>query len=82
MATIGERSGSLNRDISQAMWPCSRIPPDAVPRAPVTFRKSATEIVERLTGQKMLAFLSDHAVDPDYAIEAFVLESEPGDEAG
>src|SRR5207244_4459552 len=45
-----------------------------------TFRKSAIEIVERLTGQKVLAFLSDHAVDPDYAIEAFVLEPEPGAE--
>jgi uncharacterized protein YbcI len=39
-----------------------------------TFRDDAIEIVERLTGRKVLAFLSDHAVEPDYAIEAFVLE--------
>ena len=39
-----------------------------------TFREDAIEVVERLTGRKVLAFLSDHAVDPDYAIEAFVLE--------
>jgi uncharacterized protein YbcI len=45
-----------------------------------TFRQDAIEIVERLTGRKVLAFLSDHAVDPDYAIEAFVLEPGLGDE--
>jgi uncharacterized protein YbcI len=45
-----------------------------------TFRGEAIEVVERLTGRKVLAFLSDHAVDPDYAVEAFVLE--PGLENG
>jgi uncharacterized protein YbcI len=38
------------------------------------FREDAVEIVERLTGRKVKAFLSDHAIDPDIAIEAFVLE--------
>ncbi|HMC05955.1 MAG TPA: Na-translocating system protein MpsC family protein [Solirubrobacterales bacterium] len=46
-----------------------------------TFRDDAIEIVERLTGRKVVAFLSDHAVEPDYAIEAFVLEPGLGDEA-
>ena len=45
-----------------------------------SFRDDAIEIVERLTGRKVLAFLSDHAVDPDYAIEAFVLEPGMGEE--
>jgi len=45
-----------------------------------TFREEAIEIVERLTGRKVLAFLSDHAVDPDYAVEVFILE--PGLENG
>jgi uncharacterized protein YbcI len=45
-----------------------------------TFRDEAIEVVERLTGRKVLAFLSDHAVDPDYAVEAFILE--PGLENG
>jgi uncharacterized protein YbcI len=45
-----------------------------------TFRDEAIEVVERLTGQKVLAFLSDHAVESDYAIEAFVLD--PGLEGG
>jgi uncharacterized protein YbcI len=45
-----------------------------------TFREHAIELVERLTGRKVLAFLSDHAVDPDYAIEAFVLEPGLGEE--
>jgi uncharacterized protein YbcI len=37
-------------------------------------RDQAIEAVERLTGHKVLAFLSDHAVDPDYAVEVFILE--------
>jgi uncharacterized protein YbcI len=45
-----------------------------------TFREEAIAVVERLTGRKVLAFLSDHAVDPDYAVEAFILE--PGLEDG
>jgi uncharacterized protein YbcI len=39
-----------------------------------TFRDEAIAEVESLTGAKVLAFLSDHAVDPDYAVEAFILE--------
>jgi uncharacterized protein YbcI len=46
-----------------------------------TFRKDAIAIVERLTGHRVLAFLSDHAVDPDYAIEAFVLDPGLGEES-
>lgn len=46
-----------------------------------TFRDDAIEVVERLTGRKVLAFLSDHAVEPDYAVEAFVLEPGLGDES-
>jgi uncharacterized protein YbcI len=46
-----------------------------------TFREDAIEVVERLTGRKVLAFLSDHAVEPDYAIEAFVLEPGLEDDA-
>jgi uncharacterized protein YbcI len=41
-----------------------------------TFRKDAIGLVERMTGRKVLAFLSDHAVDPDYAVEVFVLDPE------
>jgi uncharacterized protein YbcI len=37
------------------------------------FRDDANGIVERLTGRRVLAFLSDHDVDEDVAIEAFVL---------
>src|SRR3954454_9388398 len=38
-----------------------------------TFRDEAIAVVERLTGDKVLAFLSDRAVDPDYAVEVFIL---------
>lgn len=40
------------------------------------FREDAVEIVERLTGRDVKAFLSDHAIDPDVAVEVFVLEPE------
>jgi uncharacterized protein YbcI len=40
------------------------------------FREQACAEVERIVGRKVIAFLSDHAVDPDWAIEAFVLESD------
>jgi uncharacterized protein YbcI len=38
------------------------------------FREQASAEVERVVGRKVIAFLSDHAVEPDWAIEAFVLE--------
>ena len=38
------------------------------------FREDAVEIVERLTGRKVKAFLSDHAIEPDVGVEVFVLE--------
>lgn len=40
------------------------------------FREDANGIIERLTGRKVLCFLSDHAIDEDVAVEAFVLVSE------
>jgi uncharacterized protein YbcI len=40
------------------------------------FREDANGIVERLTGRKVLCFLSDHAIDEDVAVEAFVLVPE------
>lgn len=46
------------------------------------FRDDAIRLVEQMTGRKVLAFLSDHAVDPDYAAEVFVLDSEAGSEVG
>jgi uncharacterized protein YbcI len=38
------------------------------------FREDATGIVERLTGQHVSAFLSDHDVDKDIVVQTFVLE--------
>lgn len=40
------------------------------------FRPEAIALVERAVGRRVLAFLSDHAVDPDWAVEAFVLEGQ------
>jgi uncharacterized protein YbcI len=39
-------------------------------------RPGAKALVERVTGRKVAACLSDHAVDPDWAIAAFVLEDQ------
>jgi uncharacterized protein YbcI len=40
------------------------------------FRDDACGIVERLTGRKVIAFLSDHDIDRDILFEAFVLGGE------
>jgi uncharacterized protein YbcI len=39
-----------------------------------TMRPELIAIVERLTGRKVAAFMSDNHVDPDIAVETFVLE--------
>lgn len=50
-------------------------------------RDAAIELVEKHTGAKVKAFMSDHSVYPDYAAEIFILDpglpgddSDPGDE--
>jgi uncharacterized protein YbcI len=42
------------------------------------FREDAVEIVERLTGHKVKAFLSDHDIKSDVACETFVLAPSNG----
>ena len=36
------------------------------------------EAVERLTGRKVIAFISGHHIDPDVAAEIFILDGPPG----
>ena len=45
------------------------------------FRERASREIERIVGRPVVAFLSDHAVDPDWAVEAFVLEPVPDEPA-
>jgi len=40
------------------------------------FRKESIALAEQITGRDVVAFLSDHAVDPDYAIEVFVFAND------
>jgi uncharacterized protein YbcI len=42
------------------------------------FRDEAVSAVERATGRRVVAFLSDHAVEPDWSAEVFVLDSASG----
>lgn len=42
-----------------------------------TMRDDLVAVVEELTGRKVIAFLSDHQADPDFAVESFVLEPDP-----
>jgi uncharacterized protein YbcI len=42
-----------------------------------TMRAELVSGVERITGRKVIAFLSDNHMDPDIAVESFVLESLP-----
>lgn len=46
------------------------------------FREEAIELVERVTGRGVVAFLSDHAVEPDYAVEVFVLGADDAAQDG
>jgi uncharacterized protein YbcI len=36
--------------------------------------------IEELTGRKVIGFMSDNHIDPDLAVEVFVLEPLPRDE--
>ena len=47
-----------------------------------TMRQELSEAVEQLTGRKVLAFMSDSQLDPDYSAEIFVLEPEQSDGHG
>jgi uncharacterized protein YbcI len=42
------------------------------------FRDEAVSAVERMTGKRVVAFLSDHAVEPDWSAEVFVLDRTTG----
>lgn len=46
------------------------------------FRDDACRTVERLTGRKVIAFLSDHDIETDILFEAFVLAEEPPPRTG
>lgn len=47
-----------------------------------TMRPEMIAIIERLTGRKVAAFMSDNHVDPDVAAETFVLELRDGETGG
>jgi uncharacterized protein YbcI len=74
--TMGERS--LVRDGEIELVLASR---KAFQR---TMSKQMIEAVERLSGRRVFAFLSDNHVDPDVAVETFVLvpENDHDGEAG
>jgi uncharacterized protein YbcI len=39
-----------------------------------TMRTSCSREVEQLTGRKVIGFMSDNHIDPDIAVEVFILE--------
>lgn len=41
-----------------------------------TLREELVAVVEEVLGRKVIAFMSDHHIDPDIAVEVFVLSSE------
>ncbi len=43
-------------------------------------RKELTELVEKSSGRATKAFFSENHIDPDYAVEFFLLEPLPGEE--
>jgi uncharacterized protein YbcI len=47
-----------------------------------TMREDLVAVVEQISGRKVIAFLSDNHIDPDIAVESFVLEPRPGPDSG
>jgi uncharacterized protein YbcI len=45
-----------------------------------TMRHDMVEAVERLSGRRVIAFMSANHIDPDLAAETFVFEARPGDD--
>ena len=45
----------------------------------MAMREDLSEAVETHTGRKVIAFMSDNNIDPDTAIEAFILQPETTD---
>lgn len=45
-------------------------------------KEKAVALIEEATGHKIIAFLSDHAPEPDYAVEVFVLDGPIEDAEG
>jgi uncharacterized protein YbcI len=43
-------------------------------------KESVSQEIEELTGRKVIGFMSDNHIDPDLAVEVFVLEPLPGEE--
>jgi uncharacterized protein YbcI len=42
-----------------------------------TMRQELSDAVAEITGRKVVAFMSDSHLEPDYSVEVFVLEPEP-----
>ncbi len=42
----------------------------------MTMREDLVSGIEQIMGRKVIAFLSDNHIDPDFAVETFVLEPE------
>ena len=40
----------------------------------MVMRESCTKKIEVLTGRKVVGFMSDNHIDPDIAVEVFILE--------
>jgi len=46
-----------------------------------TMKHALVEAIEQNTGREVLAFLSDHHIDPDIAVEIFILKPRPSSDA-
>jgi uncharacterized protein YbcI len=44
-----------------------------------TMKGDLTTAVERITGRRVIAFLSDQSAEPDVSVEVFILEHQPHD---
>lgn len=68
--TKGERSLVRDGKVTQVL--------DTRKAYQLTMREDLVGAVERLTGRTVVAFLSDNHIDPDIAVESFVLAPQDG----
>ena len=56
-------------------------PVDLRRRWQMVMKQDVSREIEQLTGRKVIGFMSDNHIDPDLAVEVFVLEPLPSGDA-
>ena len=67
--------GGVYTDVEKTMIELGRTRAVHETRGQTTLRHKFVQVVERLSGRSVVAFISNHHVGPDLAVELFLLDS-------